>query len=79
MYTLKTGERNFLQEIMNYEHSVGLNPKGYEYELIQGRGRYNKVVASCAGSRRAVAFIDKQTSHIFVAGSWSKPAKTRIT
>jgi hypothetical protein len=79
---MKTGELDYIQLVKNYEFGVGLDPERYDYELIEGRGRYNKVVASdrpgFGQSRRAVAFIDKQTSHMLRAGTWSKPARTRI-
>lgn len=69
-----------LQTVKNYEFGVGLDPENYEYTLLNGRGRYNKVIAEDFNktSRRAVAFQDKQTGHIFKAGSWSQPARTRI-
>ena len=76
---MKTGELNYIQLVKNYEFGYGLDPERYDYHLVEGRGRYNKVVATqLSGSRRAVAFIDKATSHMFVAGSWNKPARTRI-
>jgi hypothetical protein len=86
---MKTGELNYLDIVKNYERSVGLNPEHYFYEVREGRGRYNKIVArdylrfsdeptSISRGGRAVAFIDKQTSFMFRAASWSKPAKTRL-
>lgn len=79
-YQLKQGEIDYLQEVRNHEFRSGLDPENYSYELIEGRGRYNKIVATAlfGDSRRAVAFIDKQTSHMFKAASWSQPARTRI-
>lgn len=77
---MRQGGIDYLQEVRNYEWRVGLDPEIYEYSLVEGRGRYNKVVAEDHNktSRRAVAFIDKQTSHMFRAASWSQPARTRI-
>ena len=77
---MKTGELNYIEVVKDYENKTGLNSDNYVYDVIEGRGRYNKVVAEAklGLSRRAVAFIDKQTSHVFRAASWSKPAKTRI-
>lgn len=65
---------NPLQIVKNYEFSTGLDPERYDYELVNGRGRYNRVVASDKGSRRAVAFVNKVTGSIFKAASWSQPA-----
>lgn len=86
---MKTGEVNYLDIIKDYERRVGLHPEYYHYEVRQGRGRYNKVVArdllrfsdeptSIAKHGRAVAFIDRETGHVVRAASWSAPAKTRI-
>jgi len=77
---MKQGELNYIDVVKDYENRVGISSDNYEYEVREGRGRYNKVVANDkdGSSRRAVAFIDKQTSHVFKAGSWSAPAKTRI-
>lgn len=86
---MKTGELNYIDLVKQYESSVGLDVSYYHYEIREGRGRYNKIVArdilrfsdnptSLSEGGRAVAFIDKQTSHLFKAASWSKPAKTRI-
>ena len=80
---MKNGELDYLQLVRNYEFGYGLDPENYDYELREGRGRYNKIVAKDVnrgelGSVRAVAFVDKVTSHMFVAGSWSTPAKRRI-
>lgn len=81
--------KDVFETVKQYEASVGLNPEYYHYEVRIGRGKYDKVVArdvmrfsdeptSISKHGRAVAFVDKQTGHIFKAGSWSSPAKTRI-
>ena len=76
---MKQGELDYIQLVKNYEFNYGLDPERYDYHLVEGRGRYNKIVATqLSGSRRAVAFIDKENSHLLVAGGWSKPARTRI-
>jgi hypothetical protein len=86
---MKTGELNYLDIVKNYERSVGLDPENYFYEVREGRGRYNKIVArdylrfsdeptAIEKHGRAVAFIDKQTGHMFRSASWSAPAKTRL-
>lgn len=86
---MKTGEINYLDEVKKYETSVGLDTSNYYYEVREGKGKYNKVVArdymrfsdeplSVAKHGRAVAFIDRTTGSMFRAASWSAPAKTRI-
>jgi hypothetical protein len=86
---MKTGEINYIDIVKSHEASNGLTPEYYHYEVIQGRGRYNKVVArdylrfsdeptQIAKGGRAVAFIDRVTGALYKAASWSKPAKTRI-
>ena len=79
-YELKTGELNYLDIVKDHYNRNGLGADNYEWEVKQGRGRYNKVVATAkfGASRHAVAFIDKQTSHVLNAASWSAPARTRI-
>lgn len=79
-YQLKQGEINYLDEAQAYYNRNGISADGFEWELREGRGRYNKIVATAkfGASRCPVAFIDKVTGSMFVAGSWSQPAKTRI-
>jgi len=80
---------DYLEQVKKYESSVGLDTSVYHYEIREGRGRYNKVVArdilrfsdeptSIAKHGRAVAFIEKETGRVYRAGSWSAPAKARI-
>lgn len=77
---MKTLELNYLDIVKEYEANYGLDTSSYDYEVVIGRGKYNKVVATnkMGDSKRAVAFIHRVTSHMFVAGSWSSPAKKRI-
>lgn len=77
---MKTGELNYLDIVKNHYTHAGLDPDSYEWELREGRGRYNKIVATAklGASQHAVAFIDKVTGSMFKAASWSQPAKTRL-
>ena len=85
---MKTGEVNYIDIIKDYESRHGLDTTRYHYDVRQGRGRYNKVTCAdiidmdgnryLAKGRRAAAFIDRTTGHVFKAASWSKPARTRI-
>lgn len=79
-YTLKPGELNYI-DIMKSDYSrTGLDPDKYTFEIVQGRGRYNKLVATYTlqNARCAAAFIDRTTGAMYKAASWSTPAKTRI-
>lgn len=77
---MKTGELNYLDIIKEHYNRSGLTADDYTFEVITGRGRYNKVVATAkfGASRCAAAFIDRTTGSMFKAASWSAPAKTRI-
>lgn len=77
---MKTGELNYIDEMKKDFKRSGLDNSNYDFEVIQGRGRYNKVVAiyKLQGSRSAAGFIDRTTGAMYRAASWSKPAKTRI-
>lgn len=68
-----------IKTVKEYENRVGIDIEKYNYAIKRGR-RYIKVVAHAneGTSLRAVAFIDQATGSIFVAGSWTTPAKTRI-
>lgn len=79
-YTLKTGEINYIDEMIGYYERNGLDSEQYTFEVIQGRGRFNKVVATYTlqGTRSAAGFIDKVTGAMYRSASWSAPAKTRI-
>jgi len=69
-----------IDKVQEYERRHGIDPSNYDWELITGRGRFDKIVATAklGDSRRASAFVEKETGMVYVAGAWSKPAKTRI-
>lgn len=73
-------EDEVLQIVRNNVHGSGLDLEQYDFELREGRGRYNKIVMTYVpqGSKSAYAFQDKLTGHILKAASWSAPARTAI-